>query len=316
MSDQFDLFAGLCGVSSTGSLGPLKDKFLLPPFSVLDTKQVEWRRRKGAWLNLGIRGEMGRSGIGGNKAYRDHKWCVEKNGNAISSGDGTSIFDPVLCELIYSWFCPVGGQVVDPFAGGSVRGVVAGVMGRKYWGCDIREEQITENRGQAEMLPVSVIPEWVIGDSRERLAAAPKSDLVFSCPPYGAIEKYSTDAKDLSNMDWSDFLSAYRDIIRLSVERMKTDSFACFVVGDFRDSNELRGKGTGYYRNFVSETISAFTVAGAGLYNEAILVTPVGSGAMRATAQFANSRKLVKMHQNVLVFCNGDPVKATNKCKV
>ena len=36
--------------------------------------------------------------------------------------NGTSIFDPVVCELAYTWFAPVGGVVLDPFAGGSVRG--------------------------------------------------------------------------------------------------------------------------------------------------------------------------------------------------
>ena len=30
---------------------------------------------------------------------------------------GTSIFDPVLCEIAYRWFSPVGGLILDPFAG-------------------------------------------------------------------------------------------------------------------------------------------------------------------------------------------------------
>jgi len=32
---------------------------------------------------------------------------------------------------------------------------------------------------------------------------------------------------------------------------------------------------------------------------------------MRADRQFSAARKLVKTHQNVLVFCKGDPRKAT-----
>jgi len=35
------------------------------------------------------------------------------------TASGTSIFDPVLCEIAYRWFCPQGGTVLDPFAGGS-----------------------------------------------------------------------------------------------------------------------------------------------------------------------------------------------------
>ena len=85
---------------------------------------------------------------------------------------------------------------------------------------------------------------------------------------------------------------------------LKPDRFACFVVGDVRDSK-------GIYRNFVSDTISAFQNAGALLYNEAILVTAVGSLPIRVGKQFQSSRKLGKTHQNVLVFVKGNPKRAT-----
>jgi hypothetical protein len=111
----------------------------------------------------------------------------------------------------------------------------------------------------------------------------------------------------LSFMDWHAFVAAYKRIILRSVGKMKADSFACFVVGDFRDSK-------GFYRNFVSETIDGFEQAGARLYNEAILATSVGSAAMRVTKQFEAGRKLCKTHQNVLVFCKGDWRKAVAKC--
>jgi 1-aminocyclopropane-1-carboxylate deaminase/D-cysteine desulfhydrase-like pyridoxal-dependent ACC family enzyme len=61
---------------------------------------------------------------------------------------GTSIFDPVLCELLYLWFSPRGGRVLDPFAGGSVRGAVAGLLGRSYVGIDLRAEQVEANKVQ------------------------------------------------------------------------------------------------------------------------------------------------------------------------
>jgi hypothetical protein len=83
--------------------------------------------------------------------------------------------------------------------------------------------------------------------------------------------------------------------------------FACFVVGDVRDKR-------GIYRNFVSETIRAFTDAGCALYNEAILITSVGSLPIRVGKQFTSGRKLGKTHQNVLIFCKGDPRKATAAC--
>ena len=50
------------------------------------------------------------------------------------------------------------------------------------------------------------------------------------------------------------------------------------------------------------------------LYNEAILVTAVGSLPIRVGRQFSAGRKLGKTHQNVLVFVKGDWRKATAAC--
>ena len=68
------------------------------------------------------------------------------------------------------------------------------------------------------------------------------------------------------------------------------------------------------YRNFVADTIAAFRDAGMALYNEAVLVTAVGSLSIRVGKQFTSGRKLGKTHQNVLVFVKGDPRKATAWC--
>ena len=39
-------------------------KFIFPPFSILDTRQGYWQRRRRMWLNIGIKGELGRGDIG------------------------------------------------------------------------------------------------------------------------------------------------------------------------------------------------------------------------------------------------------------
>lgn len=219
---------------------------------------------------------------------------------------GTSIFDPVLCELAYRWFCPPGGLVLDPFAGGSVRGIVASKLGRRYLGVDLRPEQIEANEKQAARIcDKAMAPKWIVGDSRNiaKLAATAGADFVFSCPPYADLEVYSDDERDLSTMDYPDFVAAYREIIAASCALLKPDRFACFVVG------EVRAK-TGNYYGFVPDTITAFQDAGLALYNEAILVTAVGSLPIRAGKQFASTRKLGKTHQNCLVFLKGDVRKA------
>lgn len=290
--------------SAPKAAGPVAERFLFPPFTVLDAKSGDWLERKRAWLAVGMKSELGRSA----KTYNIHDWQEGVNGASAAAGDGTSVFDPVLCELAYRWFCAPGGQIVDPFAGGSVRGIVASQLGLNYWGCDLRAEQIDANRVQAEDICEGAKPVWVCGDSMETLQAAPAADFIFSCPPYGDLEVYSDDPADLSNMEWHTFVAAYKRIILRAVGRLKSDRFACFVVGDFRDSK-------GFYRDFVSTTIRAFEDCGARLYNEAILATPVGSACMRVTKQFDASRKMAKTHQNVLVFCKGDPRKAAASCK-
>ena len=213
---------------------------------------------------------------------------------------GTSIFDPVLCELLYRWFCPAGGSILDPFAGGSVRGIVAAQLGFFYTGIDLSDRQLKANAEQASTICDIIKPRWIVGDSKNVFTLAPGAyDLVFSCPPYGDLEVYSEDAADLSTMAHADFLAAYRSIVSACVAMLKPNRFACFVVGDFRDDK-------GFYRNFVSDTITAFQDAGTVLYNEAIIVTAVGSLPIRAGRQFQAGRKLGKTHQNVLVFYNGD----------
>ncbi|WP_390901684.1 DNA methyltransferase [Serratia fonticola] len=215
-----------------------------------------------------------------------------------------------MCELAYRWFSPPDGVVLDPFAGGSVRGVVATKLGRRYRGCDLRAEQVEANQQQWEMMKdLGPSPMWVCGDSRDihQHYAGLEADFIFSCPPYADLEVYSNDPADISTLGYDDFIAVYRLIIANAVSLLKNDRFACFVVGEVRDKK-------GIYRNFVSDTISAFVDAGTRYYNEAILVTPAGSLPLRAGKTFSSSRKLGKTHQNVLVFVKGDPKKATKAC--
>lgn len=285
-----DLFGDPIGQETKS---PVAQKFLVPPFSILSARDGDWQERKRAWAGMGIKGEVG----------RDENLLKYSATTSLGEKD-TSIFDPVLCEIAYRWFTAEGMQVVDPFAGGSVRGVVAASMGRKYWGSELRQEQVDANRLQASELCQANPPQYVCGDSMETMEQAPDADFIFSCPPYGDLEKYSDDPKDLSSMEWHTFVTAYKRIILRACKRLKEDRFACFVVGDFRCPK-------GFYRNFVSETINGFEACGVRLYNEAILVTSVGSASMRVTKQFEASRKFAKTHQNVLVFCKGDPRLAT-----
>jgi hypothetical protein len=316
----------------------LSDRFIVPPFSVLNARGGIWQDRKRAWLALGIQSEIGRGGGGGTPPHpptvtKNPDGTLNYNGTSgqsqrfdnqrydktfrgdgigravvygtegnVSEQSGTSIFDPVLCELAYRWFIRQNGKILDPFAGGSVRGVVASKLGYEYTGIDLRPEQIAANEQQAKDITPDKLPIWITGDSQNVKELAPgEYDFIFSCPPYFDLELYSDDKADLSNAgNYDDFIKVYRDIIAGCVSMLKDNCFACFVVGDIRDKK-------GFYRNFPADTIQAFEDAGMTLYNEAILVTAVGSLPIRVGRQFQSGRKLGKTHQNVLVFYKGDP---------
>jgi len=332
------------GDDEAGGKSSLSDRFLIPPFSVLNAREGWWQDRKSSWLGLGIKSEVGRGSdkptkkgdIGGvlMKSWTSHpkfypqkvlkekelgrelttaefieKHFIPPTDDAYSSG--TSIFDPVLCEIAYRWFSPPGGLILDPFAGGSVRGIVASKLGRQYIGHELRDEQVLANREQALDICADNEhhPAWIIGDSRgiDKTCADVDADFVFSCPPYADLEVYSDDPNDLSTLGYIEFRDAYFEIIKKSCARLKANRFACFVVGEVRDKN-------GNYYNFVGDTVSAFMAAGLNFYNEAILVTCVGSLPIRAGKQFSAGRKMGKTHQNILVFVKGDGKKAAQAC--
>jgi DNA modification methylase len=274
----------------------LRDKFIEPPFTVIDTKSGKWQKRKKMWIDKGIKGEIGRKSPAIMAGTDDYRSISNKEGYD-NRQQYTSIFDPSLCEILYHWFCPVGGKILDPFAGGSVRGIVANYLGYNYTGIEIRQEQVDSNREQAiEILPLTNQPQWFVGDSKVILSEGfiNDFDFVFSCPPYANLEVYSDLDGDISNMPYKEFLIAYESIIAKSCALLKRGSMACFVVGEVRDKS-------GDYIGFVPDTIRAFQKCGMKLYNEAILLNMIASASMRANGNMA-SRKLVKVHQNVLVF--------------
>ena len=125
-------------------------------------------------------------------------------------------------------------------------------------------------------------------------------DLLFSCPPYFNLEIYSDLENDASNQkEYSDFIAILNTAFSNAIKCLKDDRFACITVGDVRDKR-------GYYYDFIGDIKKIFIRNGMNLYNELILVQPIGSAVLRARNNMRN-RKVVKTHENVLVFYKGNP---------
>lgn len=131
---------------------PVAARFTVPPFSVLSARDGSWQDRKRAWLSLGIKSENGRNANSYN--ISDRCSVARKRGRVTN----VSVFDPVLCEVVYKWFSDTGDMVLDPFAGGSVRGITAAMMIRRYHGIELREEQVEANLEQARRIVIEPSP--------------------------------------------------------------------------------------------------------------------------------------------------------------
>lgn len=261
------------------------------------------------------------------KQIGEHTCVDEKRKSAIRWGDyveskpdyglgvrsigSMSLFDPVLCETMYRWFCPDYGSIYDPFSGEATKGLVAACLGLFYVGSEFREEQCEANIRQATKMitePNAVTgkplmfpyhPKWKQGDSAKFEWYGRKFDLVFTSPPYYDLEIYSsTDASAAPT--YSAFMDWYKEIFRVAVSVLKPNGFLVVKVGEIRD------KKTGAYRNFVGDNISIFQSLGLAYFHELILVTPAGTLPLRS-GHISKSRKIGKSHQNILVFYNGNP---------
>jgi len=316
--------------------GPtLADQFLVAPLDVLDGRRGWWMQRRKRWLALGIKSELGRFEDGEHRAAYQGGWRrldAQRHGTRTRQEEilgrkltkeelaaeeaanvGVSVFDPVLCELAYRWFCPDGGTIVDPFAGGSVRGIVAALLGRAYHGNDLSARQVAANVAQAaELLPrvaAGGTCRWDTGDSATWAPqlAAESADLVFTCPPYYDTEVYSSGATDLSAMGTAAFEDAYMTIMAGVGRALRPDRFAVVVTGDSRGKD-------GFLRDLRGATVRAMAAAGCGYCSGAVHVTPVWSLASTAARQFRTRRTLGRIHEDVMVFCKGSPGKAAKAC--
>ncbi len=382
---------GLGGSGSGGGMTKdqarvtLAERFIVPPFTVLDTRQGYWRDRAQAWQAIGVCGEYSeetqaiaagspaaetnkvkgllmksdsgndpgyyfkkqevearlghkittkefqdkyynpqgdnvagvftQSGFGNDPSFYTKKEAAEKKiGHALTNAEfvaqfyqppdayksGNSSFDPVLCELVFRWFCPPRGRVLDPYGGESTKGLVAAYLGLDYTGVEIRPEQVAVNDKNAAALGLKA--RWITGDSQDIGKLIPQGDdydLIFTSPPYYNLENYQGGTKDISTAKtYKQFMAGYGEIFKAAVDHLKANRFLVVKV------SEIRAKGGEYY-GFVPDNERLFENLGLKFYNEAILVNAVGSLAIRVGRQFAAGRKLGRVHQNVLIYYKG-----------
>ncbi len=279
--------------------GSLNNDFLLPPFSIINLSRKEVLDRKRIWNDM-IQDDG--TSRGGATSYSNAGF---KEGYTINlKNNGTSIMNPVVCELINKWFLPTKDtcNTFDCFSGDTAFGFVSSYLGNKFTGIELRQQQVDFNQSRVDEFNLNA---HYICDDGQNVAKhlEPESqDLLFSCPPYFDLEVYSDDPKDASNQSsYADFINILKNAFTNATKCLANNRFACIVVGNIRDKN-------GYYYDFVNDIVNIFENAGLHFYNDIILQTPVGTGALRARNTM-KYRKVVKIHQNLLVFYKGNDFK-------
>ena len=278
----------------------LEDKFIVPPFSILNTREGYWQDRKKHWNSLiGDNGES-RDDIESKVNENVSNWDNKPYKGGVIREKSISILDPVLAEIANKWFGLEKSKTFDCFAGDSVFGYVSSYLGNDFTGIELRQEQVDINNERVK----GFYAKYICEDGRNVLKHIPEDsqDLLFSCPPYFDLEIYSDLPNDASNQkEYNDFLNILDNAFSNSIKCLKENRFAVIVCGDVRDKK-------GNYYRLPDHIKGIFEKNGMPLYNELILVQSVGNGALRANIYMGN-RKVVKMHEQVLVFFKGDTKK-------
>jgi len=284
----------------------LTDRFIVPPFSVLDARKGYWTKRKKWWLSMIPDDASARMPVKGQDlptALRNSKGRLHHLG---SSNVGSSILDPMLAEVLLFWFCPEKGLTIDPFAGDTAFGFVSAYKEHPFTGIELLQSQVDFNQATVDK---HELPARYIRDDGQNISAHVKpesADFLFSCPPYFNMTVYSEHPCDASNQKtWEDFIKIVKNALSSAVACLKPNRFAAIVCTELRN-NRVGGS----YYGFPSAIQKIMVDAGMIFYNDMILLQQVGTCAMRVPRAM-HTRKPVRIHQNVLIFYKGDPKKIT-----
>lgn len=275
----------------------------ITPLTVLQTARRGWQARRKQWISAGIDDGDGRNHI--------QVWPTIVNGQGIRWQRTVSIFDPVLTETMIEWWTLPGDTIIDPCAGGPVRGIIAAYYGRHYIGVDISPQQVAANQGKYEDWQsrglTSGTAQWIVGAAQHTLQDIPdnSADYILTCPPYHNLEKYTDHPDDLSTMTWNSYRATIGIITTQCARILKPDRWATWVTGDIRDRN-------GLLRRLPSLVDQAHEDTGMRLASDQIIASPLG-GKYGVIWRSWRGRSATRIHQHAHTYLRGDRRRAATR---
>lgn len=202
-----------------------------------------------------------------------------------------SVFNPQLAQMILAAYAPMNGKIYDPFGGGGTRGYIATKMGYDYTGVEIREEEY--NRVLAQMKEWNLNFKFILADS-VKYRPNESFDFIYTCPPYYDLEVYSDMEDDLSNApSYMEYLNMLQKVLKNCYDVLKKDSFAVFVVGNFRNKK-------GELEHLNGDLITKAKEVGFKLWDELIWMG-ASNVALTRCGKFEKNRKSVRMHEYIII---------------
>lgn len=202
-----------------------------------------------------------------------------------------SVFNPHLAQMVYSAYCPKNAKVYDPFGGGGTRGYIGTKMGHNYTGIELRKEEC--ERIWEQMKQWGIHFNLINGDSMDYIPND-KYDFIFTCPPYYDLEVYSNEENDLSNAKtYEDYLVMLGKVLFNCFNCLKENSFAIFVVGNFRNKK-------GELEHLNGDLIRLAKNNGFKLWDE-LIWEGASNVALTRCGKFEKNRKSVRMHEYIII---------------
>lgn len=178
-----------------------------------------------------------------------------------------------------------------PLVVDGTRGYIATKMGFEYTGVELRQEEYLRVKEQMKEWGINF--EFLLNDSTKYIPNE-EYDFAFTCPPYYDLEVYSNLENDLSNAKtYKEYLEMLKQTISNIYNCLKTNSFAVFVVGNFRNKK-------GELEHLNGDIINISKEVGFKLWDE-LIWEGASNVALTRCGKFEKNRKSVRMHEYIII---------------
>lgn len=267
-------------------------------YGVLNPK---FASREGAWM-----GDNGMANVVLSTQEIEDGEIVHKKGKSFNGN--VSVLDPVVCDVILSFFMPKDGKrVYNPFGGGVQFGFVTGYYGYEYLSSEIRQNQCDANN---KICQAFKDVNWFRSDS-SKFIPENKFDLIFTCPPYYQVEDYldydglPPEGELNSIPTYEEFRDTLFKGYKNAIEALKDNCFFVVMTGDSRDKK-------GAYYGCEAEHEIFFKEQGLHIYNKIVYLECEFTRLAHAKRTL-HYRKFPKREQKILIFYKGDMSKIKDR---